>query len=298
MRLLVNATSYGAVPGGAGLRARYLFGALRGHELVFLLAADTPETIVPPGAAARRLPVRAASPWERWRRLRLPADGDLLFTDHYPAGTLPTVLTLHDLGGPWWRRALVRRHLRRATAVVAVSDTVRRAWGVDAAVVPNGVTVPPTAPEAPGRHLLCCDPGVAHKGVAVARAVARSLGLELREVGRGVRWLDHAALLRELAGAAAVLCPSRTEGFGMVALEAMALGRPVVVSDLPAHREVCGAHGFFAPAGDRSAWRAATEAALEAPAARLAAGRAHARAFTWERAAARLEEVIQGATNV
>jgi glycosyltransferase involved in cell wall biosynthesis len=112
-------------------------------------------------------------------------------------------------------------------------------------------------------------------------------------VGRGVRWLAHEELMRELAGAAAVLCPAREEGFGLVPLEAMALGRPVVVSDLPAHREVCGGHAFFAPPGDRAAWRAAVDAALTAPPERLAAARAHARTFSWERAAGQLAEVIE-----
>ncbi|MHC4547734.1 MAG: glycosyltransferase [Planctomycetota bacterium] len=294
MRLVINATAYGPAPGGAGVRARHLFGALRGHRLLFLLAEDTPASVVPPGAESRRLPVRAGAPLRRWLTLRLPADGDVVLTDHYPAlRSVPTVVTLHDRGGPWWRRALIRRHLRRAAAVVAVSETVRAAWGdAGACVVPNGVAVCDGNGTPPGNHLLCCDPGLPHKGVAVARRVARELGLELREVGRGVRWLDHDALLRELAGAAAVLCPSRVEGFGLVPLEAMALGRPVVVSDLPAHREVCGDHVYFAAAREPAAWRAATEAALACPAARLAAARAHARAFTWERAAGRLEEVL------
>jgi len=292
MRLVVNATAYGKEPGGAGVRARHLFGALRGHEIVFCLAEDTPYSVVPAGAETVRLPVRAGAPLRRWLRLRLPADGDLVFTDHYPALDRPTVITLHDGGGPWWRRALIRRHLRGAAAVVAVSRTVRAAWGVDAFVVPNGVTVPPASGIAPGAHLVCCDPGVAHKGVEVARAAARALGLELREVGRGVRWLAHDELMRELAGAAAVLCPAREEGFGLVPLEAMALGRPVVVSDLPAHREVCGGHAFFAPPGDRAAWLQAVDAALAAPAERLVAARAHARAFSWERAASGLAEMI------
>ena len=293
MRLVVNATAYGAAPGGAGIRARNLFGALRGHEIVFCLAEDTPDSVVPAGAETRRLPVRAAAPLRRWLRLRLPAEGDLVFTDHYPALERPTVITLHDGGGPWWRRAVIRRHLRGAAAVVAVSRTVRAAWGIDAFVVPNGVSIGAGNGIAPGAHLVCCDPGIAHKGVDVARATARALGLELREVGRGVRWLAHEELMRELAGAAVVLCPAREEGFGLVPLEAMALGRPVVVSDLPAHREVCGGHAFFAPPGDRAAWRAAVDAALTAPPERLAAARAHARTFSWERAAGKLAEVIE-----
>jgi len=292
MRLVVNATAYGVEPGGAGVRARHLFGALRGHEIVFCLAEDTPDSVVPAGAETVRLPVRAGAPLRRWLRLRLPTDGDLVFTDHYPALERPTVITLHDRGGPWWRRAVIRRHLRGAAAVVAVSRTVREAWGIDAFVVPNGVTVPPSAGIAPGAHLVCCDPGIAHKGVEVARATARALGLELREVGRGIRWLAHDELMHELAGAAAVLCPAREEGFGLVPLEAMALGRPAVVSDLPAHREVCGGHAFFAPPGDRAAWRAAVDAALTAPPERLEAARAHAQTFSWERAAKSLADVI------
>ena len=283
MRLAVNATSYGDPPGGAGLRARHLFGALRGHDLLFLLAEDTPMDVVPPGAETRRLPVRASAPLRRWLSLDLPRDGDLLFTDHYPSLTHPpTILTLHDCGRPF-RRALIRRHLARAAAVVAVSETVRRAWGVDAFVVPNGVAVPDLAPP-PGDHLLVVDP---KKGAC--RGV-RSLGREVREVGRGRAWIPQQRLFDEMARAAAVLVPSRGEGFGMVALEAMALGRPVVVPDLPAFREVLKGHAFYVSEGG---WGSAAARAVAAPEERLAAAREHARGFTWESAAARLEEVIE-----
>jgi hypothetical protein len=237
----------------------------------------------------RRLPVRAGRPLRRWLSLRLPREGDVLFTDHYPAAAVPTVITLHDRGGGPVRRALVRRHLRRAAAVVAVSETVRRAWGVDAAVVENGVDPPPGPPPPPGPHLLLVDPGLPHKGAPLARAAARALGLELREVGRGARWLPHDRLMRELAGAAAVLCPSREEGFGMVALEAMAAGRPVVASDLPAHREVLGDVAFYA---DPGGFREAVEAALACAPERLARGRERAARFTWEAAARRLEALV------
>jgi glycosyltransferase involved in cell wall biosynthesis len=50
------------------------------------------------------------------------------------------------------------------------------------------------------------------------------------------------------AGAAAVVLPSLAEGFGLPAVEAAACGAPVVLSDIPAHRETLGDEAiFFAP---------------------------------------------------
>jgi glycosyltransferase involved in cell wall biosynthesis len=164
---------------------------------------------------------------------------------------------------------------------------------MDASIIPNGVTVSDARAAEPGTHLLCCDPGLPHKRVEVARRVARALGLELREVGRGVRWLPHAELRAELSSAAAVLCPSRDEGFGMIALETLAAGRPLVASDLPAHREVCGASPFYAPVDKVDAWVEATRHALDAGAERLDAGRERARRYTWEAAADRLAELVR-----
>jgi glycosyltransferase involved in cell wall biosynthesis len=112
----------------------------------------------------------------------------------------------------------------------------------------------------------------------------------VREAGRGHGWLPQERLFEEMARAAAVLVPTRGEGFGMVALEAMALGRPVVVPDLPAFREVLSDFPFYVGEGG---WGAAAARALAAPPERLAAARAHARGFSWERAAARLQEVIE-----
>lgn len=295
MLWVVNATSYGYPPGGAGLRARHLFGAVRGAELLFLLAEDTPPEVVPPGAAVRRLPVRAAHPLRRFLRLSIPPEGDCFFTDHYPVAAPPTILTLHDRGGGLLRKRMIRRGIRRAAAVVAVSETVRLAWGCPAEVIPNGVEIPAGVCPSPegATRLLLCDPGVPHKGAEIARAAARSLGMDLLEVGRGVGWLPRAELLGRIAGAAAVLCPSTEEGFGMVPLEAMALGRPVVLSDLPAHREVCGEVAFYAPPGDARAFAAAVAQALRCAPERLDRGRARAAEFTWEASARRLEVLVR-----
>jgi len=261
VRLLVNATAYGSEPGGAGIRARQLFGALEGHEIIFLLAEDSNPEVVPPGVDTRVLPVQAKRRLRRWMNLRLPTDGDVLFTDHYPAAELPTVITLHDRGGPAWRRAAIKKQLRRASMVIAVTDTVRRAWGVDATVIPNGAE--PVVAPAVKDHLLMCDPGVAHKQAHIAREVAARLGLPLREIGRGVAWLPHDEMRREIAQARVVLCPASEEGAGMVPVEALASGRPVVASDIEAHREVCKNAATFAK--DIDDWCAATKSAWDAP---------------------------------
>jgi glycosyltransferase involved in cell wall biosynthesis len=91
-----------------------------------------------------------------------------------------------------------------------------------------------------------------------------------------------------VAGAAAVCMPSHYEGFGLPVLEAMAAGRPVVASDISAHREVAGVHAELLPALDTDAWAdALTRVAagrLDDP-TREVGRRAHAAGFTWRASA-------------
>ena len=53
-------------------------------------------------------------------------------------------------------------------------------------------------------------------------------------------FLDDAPLRAAVAGARALVLPSRDEGFGLPVLEALAAGTPVLASDLPVLREVGG----------------------------------------------------------
>ena len=70
------------------------------------------------------------------------------------------------------------------------------------------------------------------------------------EVGQ----LSTPALRQLLAGARALLMPSLAEGFGLPIIEALALGTPVIASDLPSHREAAGGYARHIAATDEFGW--------------------------------------------
>ncbi len=99
---------------------------------------------------------------------------------------------------------------------------------------------------------------------------------------------DLSAVLRR---AAVLAVPSRAEGFGLPVLEAMAVGTPVVHTDVPALVEVAGGTGLTVPRGDADALASAlceVVTGLAATAERVAQGQLRAAAFTWEHAATEL----------
>ena len=84
-------------------------------------------------------------------------------------------------------------------------------------------------------------------------ALASELGMDPAQVFLGSR-----SDIPELLGQADLFAFSTTtaEGFGIVLIEAMAAGLPIIASDVPACREVLldGAAGVLLPPGDVSAW--------------------------------------------
>jgi glycosyltransferase involved in cell wall biosynthesis len=116
-------------------------------------------------------------------------------------------------------------------------------------------------------------------------SMARELGIE-----RNVRLLgavDEAGRQRLFAGAAVQLMPSRFEGFGMVAAEAMAAGVPLVAAASGSLPEVVDAPngGVLVPAGDARALADATARLLADADARerlSASARVSAGRFRWD----------------
>lgn len=233
---------------------------------------------------------------------------------------------------------VLRQSFERISARIAVSEDARRTivehLGGDAVVVPNGVRVDDYAHATPrpawqGRR-IGRPPTVAflgrtdepRKGLEVlCRAVpalrAAHPGLRVLVAGSG-----DAAPVRDLPGrdaaAVEVLGPvseedkrallasvdayvaphTGGESFGIVLVEAMSAGAPVVASDLSAFRRVLddGALGRLFPVGDTGALASALASVLDDPsatAARTRAASSAVRRYDWPVVAAQLLAVYE-----
>jgi glycosyltransferase involved in cell wall biosynthesis len=103
-----------------------------------------------------------------------------------------------------------------------------------------------------------------------------------------LRWLYE--------NAAAVLCPSQQEGFGLPVVEAHALGAPVILSDDAAMGEVSGDGATAISLHDRTGWRDAILAAFSSSATRRSgAGGSATVSRTWSDVADETVEVVRRA---
>ena len=120
-------------------------------------------------------------------------------------------------------------------------------------------------------------------------ALARERGLtadQVRTLGR-VSDEELAVLLRD---ATVLIMPSRAEGFGLPVAEALAVGTPVVCSDIPALAEVAAGAALLVTPNDALALADGLRALLGDTALRerlIAAGLQRSAVFDWDAVAAR-----------
>lgn len=120
-------------------------------------------------------------------------------------------------------------------------------------------------------------------GDAAEQAVARiesPVAQNIRLLGR----ISDDDFKQALTGAVCFLFPSRIEGFGLPAVEAMASGCPVVASTSPCLPEVCADAALYADPDDLDGWADAVRALLHEPQLRqelVAAGHIRATKYSW-----------------
>ena len=137
------------------------------------------------------------------------------------------------------------------------------------------------SPAAPSLPLLVAgQPGWGGLDPA-AEAGRLGLGDRVRVLGR-VSDQDLAVLLDR---ATAVVVPSRSEGFGLPLLEAMAAGTPAVISPVPALVEVAAGAALVAEDGQLAEALRQVVEHLSVRAGLIAAGKVRASSYTWDRAA-------------
>jgi alpha-1,3-rhamnosyl/mannosyltransferase len=244
---------------------------------------------------------------------------DLFHAPHYvvPFTSVPFIVTIHDLihlrnPNPiarMYARQMIGRAVRRSRRVLTVSEAVKRdivnTFGCaddHVAVTPNGVGAPfsELGPAAEGRYFLYVGNDKPHKNVdllvdAFSTMERASLVLpgaafdrfKSRERVVVTGFVDDTELAALYRGAIALVMPSRDEGFGLPALEAMASGCAVITSNAPALVEITGDAALHvepdAAALAAAMARIASDESLRA--ALAARGIARAKQFTWTRCA-------------
>ena len=176
---------------------------------------------------------------------------------------------------------------------------------------------PLTCADLPRPFVLLVGSKAPHKNVAIIYSIAAELaarGIYVLVTGGG----DANVYAREQSGqlppnvkhlgrvndddlaylygqALCLVFPSKTEGFGLPVLEAMALGCPVISSDAASLPEVCGEAALYASPDDAAAWLAAIGRLAAEPMLRenlARAGRKRSEAFSWRKGAERYFELM------
>jgi glycosyltransferase involved in cell wall biosynthesis len=211
----------------------------------------------------------------------------------------------------WWPQRVL---LNRADAVVTVSETTaaliaqHRLTRRPVTVVPNAPDPVPDLPRAPRTGALVymgsfmpyknvgtlagAMPSLPHHELHLMSRISPEERARLTALAPGGKLVFHDGANDEtyrevLRGATALVSASRDEGFGIPLVEAMALGTPLVVSDIPVFREVGGDAATYVDPDDVHGFVCAVKE-LDDPAAwerRSAAARAQAARYSWEASA-------------
>jgi phosphatidyl-myo-inositol alpha-mannosyltransferase len=240
---------------------------------------------------------------------------------------------LQDTFREWLGRAVTRLDARLAVSRTAQASALLYYPG-EYRIIPNGVDIerfhPGLAPFERWRegdhinllfvgrldprkglqHLLAAMPEVVERSRGRARLLIvgdsalrpRFEGMVPSGLRRHIYFMGHvpsADLPRWYATGDIFVSPaSSNESFGIVLLEAMAAGRPVVATDIPGYRSVIvpGENAEAFPPGDVGALARTLSHLIDDPARREALarrGRARAVEFAWPKVVDRIEEVYR-----
>jgi glycosyltransferase involved in cell wall biosynthesis len=252
---------------------------------------------------------------------RAARDADLVHAHWLPSALpalksgKPYVVQLWGTDAELARRLprLFRPLVRRARAVLVASEhlagTARELGAREVRVVPSPVAVPAEVgePDEPPHVLfvgrLSPEKGI-HEFLAATDGLPRVIvGAGPIDVPEAVGFVPRAELGAYYERAAVVCVPSRREGYGVVAREAMASGRPVVATRVGGLVDAIedGVDGVLVSPGDVAALREAVERLLQDPDLRHSLGtaaREHAREkWTVETAAGAARRAYTAAWN-
>jgi phosphatidylinositol alpha-mannosyltransferase len=241
------------------------------------------------------------------------------------SGTAARVATFHAFAennsALWSRRAMGATLFGRIHRAIAVSQPAARyaqgSWRRDLAIIPNGVCAKvfrpadaetPALPEEGPLRLMFVGAltdtrkGARHMLEAFRRLRARGIGVVLEMVGDtegygplpeqpGLTFAGEVStddLARRYRDTDVFVAPATgQESFGIVLLEAMASGKPVICSDIEGYRSAITPEGavLVAPNDPAALTEAIADFAARAPAERQAMGQAnlaHVQQFDWD----------------
>lgn len=273
-------------------------------------------------------PMQTMGSWGRRYRLVLTVHDVIYYRHPTPPARFswPLRLLWRAYHLSWCPQRLL---LNRADAVVTVSHTTEQL--IDAhrltrravTVIPNAAAAPPLLGsgdrQPPGenstsRSLVYTGTFMPYKNVDVlAQALHELRGFTLHLISpiTGAERIH----LEQLAPAGSIIChdgatesdyhdtlgralalvsASHDEGFGIPLIEAMSVGIPVVVSDIPIFREVAGSAALFADPTDPSAFAAAIRRLTDPHQWRQRSdlARRQSRHFSWDSSAERLAALL------